>query len=863
MEDLPSDPSLMDDNTVYFALDQGVIFFLKADNTAAYFYSRSFDNDLFVPGTGTDSVCMKISDPQFVNFANGLRSMAIGTSNKSEAEGSFSCGRFNDYDSSTVFSVGIGIDGFNRKNGLSVKDNGDVYYKDDLVDDIHNDILLKAIALASAGSGLIKFTDNEGKARSHQISSSVKISTKSPVDVYYVDSESISDLTGLFKDCSLMASCNLESSVLEATTMDSMFENCKSLSSNNLHGLSCPSAESLNGMFRGCTGLSNTNVISGSWPNVTDVAGLFEGCAGITGIASPGSLFDFSGISDASSMYMGCTGLDSVNLYGGGMMSSDADMKNMFKGCSNVNVIRVENEFLRNKTNVSDMFNGCGNVDFRTRNNTDMIADSSINASGMFRNCSSVNVPKNISFQNNCNISYMFSDCGNVDVNGISCSVGCNASGIFSDCSNVIVNGSLEFSGSNTNFSDGCANSNSVKINILKSEGNIDCSNAFAYCGSVGGVGDSDIPEFRFNDNANLSNMFMNSDISASGVTCKFADNKNVNCSGMFKNAVIDGMSFMQSWTGLDSITNATSMFEECEGLNVMDHTLSIGATNATNMFKNTGLIGDTNKDVVLKTLFSKHSEGVTTTGTFSGTRIIGAKFTGGVSCTGPKEMFKDCSELQYVEADSDTVLKGDMSYMFSGCHNLLSINGLKDVNIRSAGDMAYMFAECQDISILALPAIAKQESVDFTGMFNKCRKLTSVTFGNESAFNNKQPDILKEMFADCDHLQSIHNMPSIVLQRDNCADIFKGCGNLTYLTFHNDSKFTITAEDDQSLLDFSSSKMLTNSTIDVIVNALVNNGKQGTLKFSNECVAAYDAQYGSGQLDAAISSKGWKLIVP
>ncbi|WEV72507.1 BspA family leucine-rich repeat surface protein [Bifidobacterium sp. ESL0790] len=195
----------------------------------------------------------------------------------------------------------------------------------------------------------------------------------------------------LFSGLDKVTSIDLGSAdTTDVDRMNSMFENCSSLTSLNLGAnFNTGNVENMSRMFDGCSKLPSLN-LGGKFDtsSVYNMSDMFEGCSGLTSL-NLGNNFNTSSVDSMSDMFYGCSGLTSLNLGGNFNTSSVTEMGRMFQGCSSLTSLDLSNLNTSNVKNMGNMFYDCTNLanlnlggNFNTSSVTDM--------SSMFQNCSSL-----------------------------------------------------------------------------------------------------------------------------------------------------------------------------------------------------------------------------------------------------------------------------------------------------------------------------------------------------------------------------------------------------------------------------------------------------------------------------------------
>ena len=123
-----------------------------------------------------------------------------------------------------------------------------------------------------------------------------------------------------------------------------------------------------------------------------------------------------------------------------------------------------------------------------------------------------------------------------------------------------------------------------------------------------------------------------------------------------------------------------------------------------------------------------------------------------------------------------------DMSYMFSGCYNLTSLN-LSNFNTANVRDMDGMFWGCTSLTGLDLSNFNTENVIYMGFMFDSCISLTSL---NLSSFNTSNVTNMYKMFYKCSSLTSL-NLSNFNTANVNYMEyMFCNCSRLTSLNLYN-----------------------------------------------------------------------------
>lgn len=184
----------------------------------------------------------------------------------------------------------------------------------------------------------------------------------------------------------------------------------------------------------------------------------------------------------------------------------------------------------------------------------------------------------------------------------------------------------------------------------------------------------------------------------------------------------------------------------------------------------------------------------------------IGGRIDGS-NATTMTSMYNGCRSIKYLDMSiSSTNKVQDMSYMFNGCSNLVSISDIDVLNTNQVRHMTSMFQNCGSITGLVL-TFDTRNVVSFSNMFKGCSKLESLTF-NGDYFNMSKANCYG-MFDGCTSLKNIVgsitgirvsiDLSSCPLTRISAMVFINGLDTITtsqIITFNQVTYNTLSAED-------------------------------------------------------------------
>ena len=119
-----------------------------------------------------------------------------------------------------------------------------------------------------------------------------------------------------------------------------------------------------------------------------------------------------------------------------------------------------------------------------------------------------------------------------------------------------------------------------------------------------------------------------------------------------------------------------------------------------------------------------------------------------------------------------------DMSGMFAGCHNLISLD-VSGFNTAKVTNMESMFYQCDNLTSLDVSHFNTANVTNMESMFEYCQSLTSLDVSN---FNTSNVINMKNMFNECSGLTSLNVSHFNTANVTNMESMFNYCRSLTSL---------------------------------------------------------------------------------
>ena len=211
-------------------------------------------------------------------------------------------------------------------------------------------------------------------------------------NIKYLNTDSITNMTFMFRGCSSLTNLDLTSFNTTNVTgmgMDYMFDGCRSLTSLDLSSFNTKNVTSMRAMFYGCSSLTNLDLTSFNTTNVTSMCEMFYGCSSLMSLdLSSFNTTNVTGIGMAN-MFSGCSSLTGLDLTSFNT-TNVTSMRAMFYGCSSLTSLDLTSFNTTNVTSMRAMFYGCSSLTSLdlTSFNTTSVTDMGMRA--MFYECSSL-----------------------------------------------------------------------------------------------------------------------------------------------------------------------------------------------------------------------------------------------------------------------------------------------------------------------------------------------------------------------------------------------------------------------------------------------------------------------------------------
>ncbi len=147
-----------------------------------------------------------------------------------------------------------------------------------------------------------------------------------------------------------------------------------------------------------------------------------------------------------------------------------------------------------------------------------------------------------------------------------------------------------------------------------------------------------------------------------------------------------------------------------------------------------------------------------------------------------PSFMFEDCVNLTSVDISQlDTSLSTNLSAMFRGCSSLKSID-LSKLDTSKATQISAMFADCSSLETLDLSNFDTSNVTDMAHLFSYAKNLKHISFGKK--FTTAKVTRSPYMFEGCYAIEELDLSSFAMPVNNEMKGMFEFCRNLKKLTF-------------------------------------------------------------------------------
>ena len=526
-----------------------------------------------------------------------------------------------------------------------------------------------------------------------------------------LNTDNVTDMDGLFWECSSLTSLDLSSFKTDnVTDMGSMFTGCSSLKSLDLSGFKIDNVKNMNSMFNGCSSLTSLDLSGFKTDNVKNMIWMFHDCSSLTNLDLSG--FKTDNVTDMSCMFSGCSSLTSLDL-SDFKTDNVTDMSFMFYSCSELTNIFIGDRWSTNKVTTSTtMFYGCnklvgGKGTEYDESHTDHAyarIDGGAKAPGYFTYKASS--PYVALSDDGLTVTFYYDghilsrkgiDIG-FDIALEKTPYNAATTAIFDDSF-------ADYKPKSTSaWFKGCSNLQEIKgVSNLNTDDVTNMSNMFEGCSSLKIL---DLSSFKTDNVTDMSSMFLG-------------------CSSLTTIYVGDEWS-----TG--KVTSSYRMFDNCTKL-VGGQGTKYDSSHTDYAYAriDDGTYGSGYLTYIKEPYAVLSDDGLTVTFYYDRDKLSRNGLDIGFDIALGKTPYDAVTTAIFDDSFADCKLYSTSAW-FKGCSNMKEIKGLSNLNTYNVTDMSNMFEGCSSLTSLDLSSFKTDNVTDMSSMFLGCSSLTTIYVGDE-----------------------------------------------------------------------------------------------------------------------------------
>lgn len=145
------------------------------------------------------------------------------------------------------------------------------------------------------------------------------------------DTSNVTNMSWMFYSCQVLTSLDVSNfNTSNVTDMNHMFIACKIITSLDVSNFDTTNVTAMNGMFQSCNALINLDLSNFNISKVTDMSYMFFACLNLTSIVG---VLDMQNVTNASGMVEYCSALEEVHIHNLGVDLNLSDSPNITHDC--------------------------------------------------------------------------------------------------------------------------------------------------------------------------------------------------------------------------------------------------------------------------------------------------------------------------------------------------------------------------------------------------------------------------------------------------------------------------------------------------------------------------------------------------
>lgn len=594
--------------------------------------------------------------------------------------------------------------------------------------------------------------------------------------------DNVTTMTSMFQDCKSLTTLDAKTlNTQNVTDMRDMFAGCENLTALDISTFDTQNAEQMGGMFAGCSKLAELELPAFTTPKAKNMSNMFNGCQGMTVLDI--SKFNTATVEDMSGMFGGCSALTTIYAGSGFVVTAVTADAGMFAGCEQLVGASVFDEAktgkeMANRTTgyfsdpapadpvVCVVFNAAkGTLTFfydKEKHPGAYPLNTGTNLPGWTRHAADI---KEVVFDDSfadarpTSCYRWFAGCTNLaavtGVEHLCTEAVTNMSAMFRNCGLLTAIDLTRFNTSQvidmSMMISGCQSLTALDVSSFDTKNVVSMREMLADCGKLAVL---DLSSFATPKVENMSGMFIND----TSLTTIFVSDKFVTT------AVLSGD---KMFAACHKLRGAVAYVGSKDGVKMANYTTGY-FVNSSPTAPEAYVVFDEDSKALAFRFDMKRPAGaypLNMADEAPGWRddvynmvekVVFDESFARAKPTNGFMWFDSFSSLKAIDGMEhlNTEEMGNMSMMFNGCWVLKSID-LSRFNTEKVTDMSAMFKDCNDLTVLDLSTFCTDKVVDMNNMFCHCSALTNIYVSDKFVVTAlTMENAGTDMFAKCDKLR-------------------------------------------------------------------------------------------------------------
>lgn len=594
--------------------------------------------------------------------------------------------------------------------------------------------------------------------------------------------DNVTTMASMFQDCKSLTTLDAKTlNTQNVTDMRDMFAGCSNLTVLDISTFDTQNAEQMGGMFAGCSKLAELELSAFTTPKAKNMSNMFSGCQSIAVLDI--SKFNTATVQDMSGMFGGCSALTTIYAGSGFVVTAVTADAGMFAGCEQLVGASVFDEAKTGKemaNRTTGYFSDPAPADpvvcvvFNAAKGTLTFFFDKDKHPGAYPLNTGANLPGWT--RHATDIKEVVFDATFADARPTSCYrwfAGCTnlaaVTGIEHLCTEAVTNMSAMFRN--------CGLLTAIDLSRFNTSQVTDMSMMFSGCQSLTAL---DVSSFDTKNVVSMREMLADCEKLTDLDLSNFSTPKVENMSSMFMNDISITTIFVSDKFVTTAVTSGDGMFAAChllrgavayvdskDGVKMANYTTGYFTNSAPSAPEAYAVFDADNKTLTFKFDMKRpvgayplnmadEAPGWRKDIYYKVEKVVFDESFARAKPTNGFMWFDSFSSLKAIDGMEhlNTEEMSNMSMMFNDCRVLKSID-LSRFNTEKVTDMSAMFKDCNDLTVLDLSTFCTDKVVDMNNMFCHCSALTNIYVSDKFVVTAlTMENAGTDMFAKCDKLR-------------------------------------------------------------------------------------------------------------